>query len=65
MGEHDEVTHHLALPRLRDRHRLPKGEGCVSYIGCPCPAEDVGKDQPRGRGRRPNFLPFSSEGKKP
>ena len=65
MGEHDEVTPHLALPRLRDRHPLPKGEGCISYIGCLCAAEDMGKDQPRGRGRGPNFLPFSSEGKKP
>jgi hypothetical protein len=30
MGEHDGVTPHLALPRLRDRHPLPKGEGCAS-----------------------------------
>ena len=62
MGEHDEVTPHLARST---RHPLPKGEGCISCIGCSCPADDVGKDQPRGRGRGPNFLPFSLEGKKP
>jgi hypothetical protein len=62
MGEHDEVTPHLARSA---RHPLLKGEGCISYIGCLCAAEDMGKDQPRGRGRGPNFLPFSLEGKKP
>jgi hypothetical protein len=31
-------------------HPLPKGEGCISDFGPPSPAEDVGNDQPRGRG---------------
>jgi hypothetical protein len=26
MGAHNRVTPHLALPRLRDRHPLPKGD---------------------------------------
>ena len=30
MDQHKEVTPHLALPRLRDRHPLPEGEGCAS-----------------------------------
>ena len=28
----------------------PKGEGCVSDFGPLCPAEDMGKGQPQGRG---------------
>ena len=56
MGEHDEATPHLARSA---RHRLPKGEGCISDFGPPCPAEDVGRVQPLGRGETPNSLPFS------
>jgi hypothetical protein len=62
MGEHDEVTPHLARSA---RHPLPKREGSISDFGSPCPAEDMGRDLPLGRGRRPNFLPFTSVGEKP
>ena len=56
MGEHDEATPHLARSA---RHPLPKGEGCISDFGPPCPAKDVGRVQPLGRGETPNSLPFS------
>jgi hypothetical protein len=42
MGEHDQVTPHLARSA---RHPLPKGEGCASDFGSLCPAADMGKDQ--------------------
>jgi hypothetical protein len=32
MGEHDEVTPHLARSA---RHPLPKGEGRISYLDTP------------------------------
>ena len=50
MGEHDEATPHLARSA---RHPLPKGEGCISDFGAPCPAEDVGRVRPLGEGKRP------------
>jgi hypothetical protein len=40
-----QVTPHLALPRLRDRHPLPKGEGCFPTWVPPCSTTDVGNDQ--------------------
>ena len=49
MAQHNRITPDLALPRLRDRHPLPKGEGrLLRCFGRP-PFPSVEGAQPRGK----------------